>query len=153
MRKDEGNPGTGISVVFFKSTKGVTRFNVPIAINSTYAFTSYVVRKDLGFNPCGTETRDWGSAPTSLIVSGRSLFIKNSYLVGHLTRDRCVWGSDSARAQQQQTTFQSLGWVSYSKKEIGQSLPLQIVRIRPVPRPAGLPDLNSLYVYLWGHLK
>ena len=54
-REGEGQTQYNISLLFSRSTKGVTRFNVPskggIAINSMYAFTTHAMLRDLGFNP------------------------------------------------------------------------------------------------------
>jgi hypothetical protein len=45
------NPDTGINLLLSRSTKGIARFNIPIrliAINSTHAFMTKVLRRDLG---------------------------------------------------------------------------------------------------------
>ena len=41
-----------------------------IDINSTYVFTTNELRRDFAFNPriFGAKTRDWGSAPPSLLI-------------------------------------------------------------------------------------
>ena len=58
------------------------------AVNSTYSLTTNEFRRDSGFNPSifETETSDWGSSPTSLLipVAGRN---KNSYPVGNRTNE------------------------------------------------------------------
>ena len=64
VRKREGETRLRISLPFSKITKGTARINVPIlgqiAINYTYTFTSYAMRRDLGFNSgiFRTETSD-----------------------------------------------------------------------------------------------
>ena len=60
----------GISLLLLKSTKGAARFNIPITVNSTYAFTSYTLWRDLGFNPgiFGTEASDLGSASPAFLI-------------------------------------------------------------------------------------
>ena len=49
------NPVPALAYLFLKSTKGPPGLMFPsdrqIAINSTYAFTSYALLRDLGFNP------------------------------------------------------------------------------------------------------
>ena len=55
-----------------------------IAINSTYAFTSYALWRDLVFNPgvFGTETSDLSFASSSLLVSGGNFLLKIPILPG-----------------------------------------------------------------------
>ena len=99
-------PGLSIS----RLIKGATRFNVPIwqiNHNSTFALTTYALRKDLGFNPgiFGVETCNWSSAPPSHLVRGRNLFIKNFYSARDQIRDCCMWYSGSVSAPQQKFKF------------------------------------------------
>ena len=63
MRKGEGKPCSGSSLLFPKSTKGDDRLNVPIhrrIATNTYIFTSYVLRINFRIKPgtFGTKTRD-----------------------------------------------------------------------------------------------
>ena len=70
MRKS----GASINLLSFKSTKGAAILNVPFRRTNRYqqylAFTSYVLRRDLGFNPdiFGTKTSDRSSTPPSLLI-------------------------------------------------------------------------------------
>ena len=64
----------------------------------TVGKTSYALRRDLGFKrgTYGRETRDSGSAPSSLLVTGKNFFfVKNPYPVRCRTRNRCVQSGDS----------------------------------------------------------
>ena len=45
-----GKPGAGISLLFSKAGLMLPS-DGRIAINNTYAFTSYALQRDLGFNP------------------------------------------------------------------------------------------------------
>ena len=53
-------PGDAINLLFWKSVKGPPELTSPsdgrIVINSSYAFTSYAPRRDLGFNSGVFET-------------------------------------------------------------------------------------------------
>ena len=95
-------PDVGISRLLLTSTMGSVRFNVTtdrqITINDTCAFTTCGLYRKLGFSPriFRAETKDWGSAPSSLVVPKINIFIKISYPVGDRTRDRCMRGSNSA---------------------------------------------------------
>ena len=62
VRRGEGETRFRYYPTLFESIKVAARLNVPVRgtnhINSTYAFKSYTLRMDLGFNPgiFGTET-------------------------------------------------------------------------------------------------
>ena len=104
-----GEASAGISLRLLKSTKKTTgltsSFSRWIAVNNTYAFTTKAWQRNLGFQLgiSGTETSNWGSAPSSLLIPVRSRN-KNSYPAGDENRHRCMWGSDSASAPQQQSS-------------------------------------------------
>ena len=59
-----GKPGAGIILCLSKSAKGppglTYAFDGLFALNTTYAFASYALRRDLEFSPAifGTETSD-----------------------------------------------------------------------------------------------
>ena len=101
-RRLKGNVEPALTYSFGKVRRGPPGLTSPsderIAINSTCAFTLCAVRWDLRFNPaiCGTDTSDWGSAPPSLPVQGRKIFIKHYYPARDWNRDHCRQGSDSA---------------------------------------------------------
>ena len=78
--KYEMRKGKEESLLFLKNTKMAARLNIPsdgwIAINNTYAFTSYALWNDLGFKPgiFGTRSSDWDSASPSLLVPRYNFF-------------------------------------------------------------------------------
>ena len=65
---------------------GTVRLNVPILQTNRYAFISYSLRKDLGFNP--------GNCSTIPPSPSEKFFIKNSNLAQDRTRYRCVHSFD-----------------------------------------------------------
>ena len=68
-------PGSGISLLLLKTPREPPRLTSPfdgrIAINSTYAFASYPLMRDLELDTgiFGTETSDWGSASPAVPVA------------------------------------------------------------------------------------
>ena len=83
-----GNPVPVLAYCFFLIYHGppglTSPFNRRVIINGTYAFTLYALRRDLRFSPVifGRESCNWGSDPTSPLVSRRNPLLKIPSLLG-----------------------------------------------------------------------